>query len=84
MTGVQTELSQTLDQEIKSVRALTDRPIAVGFGISTGAHARQVSAIADAVVVGSAFVKLLSNPLQSLDSLRMLAREIRTATLKGT
>jgi tryptophan synthase alpha chain len=77
VTGVQTELSQTLENELQAVRALTDRPIAVGFGISTG----QVSAIADAVVVGSAFVKLMSDPLQSLDSFRSLAREIRAATL---
>ena len=82
VTGVQSNVSETLKSEVEAVRALTDRPIAVGFGISTGPQARQVSEVADAVVVGSAFVKILSASPQSLDSFRSLAREIRTATLK--
>jgi tryptophan synthase alpha chain len=81
VTGVQAKLSQTLESELAAVRALTDRPIAVGFGISTGDHARQVSAIADAVVVGSAFVKILANESADLASFRSLAREIRAGTL---
>jgi tryptophan synthase alpha chain len=87
VTGVQASVSQSLTSEVQAVRALTDRPIAVGFGISTGPQARQVSEIADAVVVGSAFVKILSSSLKAgetsaLESFRSLAREIRTATLK--
>jgi tryptophan synthase alpha chain len=81
VTGVQTQLSQSLKDELLAVRALTDRPLAVGFGISNGPQARQVSEFADAVVVGSAFVKLLSQSFQNLDSFRSLAREIRTAIL---
>ena len=82
VTGVQSDVSKTLAKEVQTVRALTDREIAIGFGISTGAQARQVSELADAVVVGSAFVKLVSSSFHDLGSLRSLAREIRTATLK--
>jgi tryptophan synthase alpha chain len=42
---------------VKAIRATTDLPISVGFGISTPEHVRQVAAVADGVVVGSAIVK---------------------------
>jgi len=71
VTGTQTELSQSLEKELIMVRQLTQKPIAVGFGISTGEQARQVSKLADAVVVGSAFVKL-----KTAAEVRALAKEI--------
>jgi tryptophan synthase alpha chain len=39
------------------IRRATDLPVAVGFGISNAAQARQVASLADAVVVGSAIVR---------------------------
>lgn len=82
VTGTQSEVSKTLSAEIEQVRRLTTQPLAVGFGISNGDQARQVSELGDAVVVGSAFVKRLSDDSGELKSFRALAREIRTATLK--
>lgn len=41
------------------IRAATTLPVAVGFGVSTPAHARAVAAVADGVVVGSALVEAL-------------------------
>jgi tryptophan synthase alpha chain len=41
---------------IERLRPATDRPLAVGFGISTPAHAAAIGRIADGVIVGSAFV----------------------------
>jgi len=74
VTGTQNEVSQSLAQELKLVRQLTQKPIAVGFGISGADQARQVSKLADGVVVGSAFVKL-----KTPQEVRLLAQEIRTA-----
>ncbi len=41
------------------IRALTDKPVCVGFGIKDAASARAVAALADGVVVGSALVAQL-------------------------
>ncbi len=41
---------------IDGLRAATQRPLAVGFGVSTPAHAAAIGAVADGVIVGSAFV----------------------------
>jgi tryptophan synthase alpha chain len=41
------------------VRAATEVPVAVGFGISTGEQARAVAELADGVIVGSRIVRAL-------------------------
>jgi tryptophan synthase alpha chain len=59
VTGVQAELAGGLEEEVRALRAVSPVPVAVGFGISTGAQARRVAAVADGVVVGSALVEAL-------------------------
>jgi tryptophan synthase alpha chain len=41
---------------VDGLRAQTQAPLAVGFGISTPAHVAAIGAIADGVIIGSAFV----------------------------
>jgi tryptophan synthase alpha chain len=52
-TGARSELSPQLPGLIQRTRRLTDRPLYVGFGISTAEHARAAAELADGVVVGS-------------------------------
>lgn len=59
ITGARSALSEELPEYIARVRGLTDLPLAVGFGISSREHVRQVEEFADAAVVGSAFVQLV-------------------------
>jgi tryptophan synthase alpha chain len=56
VTGMQTKVADTIAARTAMIRAHTDLPIAVGFGISTPEQARAVAASAEAVVVGSAIV----------------------------
>jgi tryptophan synthase alpha chain len=56
ITGVQAEMSAAAEQLVRRVRATTDLPVAVGFGISTHAQVADVWRYADAAVVGSAIV----------------------------
>jgi tryptophan synthase alpha subunit len=55
-TGTRTELPAELGEFIERVRAATDLPLAVGFGVSTREHVTQVGRVADAAVVGSAII----------------------------
>ncbi len=44
-------------QRLEMIRARTDLPVGVGFGIKDGASAAQIAQVADAVIVGSALVR---------------------------
>ncbi|HEY0867063.1 MAG TPA: tryptophan synthase subunit alpha [Fimbriimonas sp.] len=59
VTGAENEVPPDVDHLVRKVRALTDLPICVGFGISTPEHVRRVCRVADGAVVGSSLVKLL-------------------------
>jgi tryptophan synthase alpha chain len=57
-TGARTELSPTLPPLVQRVRAVSDVPVYVGFGISTPELARAAGELADGVVVGSRAVQV--------------------------
>jgi tryptophan synthase alpha chain len=59
VTGARQALAEGLAAEVAEVRAVTDVPVAVGFGISTPEQAAAVARVADGVVVGSALVEAL-------------------------
>jgi tryptophan synthase alpha chain len=67
VTGQRDHLPDDLAAGIRRVRALTDKPLAVGFGISTPAQARAAAALADAVIVGSAIVATIETSRGSRD-----------------
>ena len=56
-TGERDELPEGLAETVERVRASTDVPVAVGFGISTPEQARAVADVADGVIVGSRIVR---------------------------
>ena len=56
VTGARQEVVSSLGESVAALRGFTSLPIAVGFGISTPAQAREAAQHADAVVVGSAIV----------------------------
>ena len=59
VTGARREIYGGLRQFLKAVRIHTDKPLAVGFGISTPEQAGKVAQMADGVIVGSAIVDLI-------------------------
>ena len=56
-TGERDELPPELERTVERVRAATEVPVAVGFGISNAAHAAAVGELADGVIVGSRVVR---------------------------
>ncbi|HUQ92990.1 MAG TPA: tryptophan synthase subunit alpha [Bryobacteraceae bacterium] len=61
VTGERESVAASLEVLAANVRKATSLPVAVGFGISTPDQAAQVGRIADGVVVGSAFVRLVEH-----------------------
>lgn len=59
VTGARKELAPGLEAFVKRVKAATPRPVCVGFGIATPAHAAAVGRFADGVIVGSALIRVI-------------------------
>jgi len=59
VTGARDDFYGDLRDTIAQVRAATDLPAAVGFGIHSTEQASQIAQVADGVIVGSAIVKLV-------------------------
>jgi tryptophan synthase alpha chain len=60
ITGERKELPQSLLDNVGWLREQTPLPICIGFGISTPDHVRQLSAVADGLIVGSAIVRRIA------------------------
>lgn len=59
VTGERATLASSAAATARRVKALTDKPVVIGFGISTPEHAVEASASADGVVVASALLRRL-------------------------
>jgi tryptophan synthase alpha chain len=82
VTGVRSELQTRVKDVLTEIRSVTDKPIAVGFGISTPEQARQVKDWgADAVIVGSAFVQRLAEttPYRGLRAIRDFCNDLKAS-----
>jgi len=81
VTGERTALSDALEPLIARTRAVTDLPLAAGFGISTPQQAGVVAKMADGVVVGSAIVRMIEKNASSFEKceaeLEAFARALR-------
>ena len=85
VTGVRNELQHSALSLIKRVRKFTDKPLCVGFGISTPSHVKEViNAGADGAIVGSAIVELVGknfgNKEKMLNEIGDFARELKRST----
>lgn len=59
ITGVQSNISETLEKEVNNLKSNVQNNICIGFGISNPEQAKEISKLADGVIVGSAIVKLI-------------------------
>lgn len=83
VTGVQEGVAARVQGLLGRLKAVTDKPVAVGFGVATPAQAAQLAAWgADGVIVGSAFVRALggaASPAAGVAALGALAQSLRAA-----
>ncbi len=78
VTGIRSTLPPELPQFIQKIKSLTDKPVAVGFGIATPEQAQMVAGLADGVIVGSAIVKAAVGD-GNLQEVQQLAARLRAA-----
>jgi tryptophan synthase alpha chain len=76
-TGERSELPPELARTVERVRAASDVPVAVGFGISTPEQARAVGDVADGVIVGSRLVRAAGEG--GADAVGEIVRELAAA-----
>lgn len=67
ITGVQQKIADSAAVLIERMRAHTDLPLAMGFGISTPEHVAQLAGKVEAVVVGSAIVRQIEKDSSKLE-----------------
>lgn len=85
VTGMRTQIESRVQELITDLRGATDKPIGVGFGISQPGQAKQVMEWgADAVIVGSAFVKRLAegSPEHGLQAIETYCRSLKAAIME--
>lgn len=61
ITGLQQAAQNSIDQAVDRLKAATNLPVAVGFGVRTPEQAAAIGRVADGVVVGSAIVELVAH-----------------------
>jgi tryptophan synthase alpha chain len=61
VTGARATTSELAAPLVARTKAVTDLPVGVGLGVSTGDQAAEVGSYADGVIVGSAFVRALQD-----------------------
>lgn len=76
VTGVDA-VGQEAEQLVKRIRAVTDKPVAVGFGISNHEHVKDVWRYADAAVVGSAVVAEIEKQIGSEELVKQIGNFVR-------
>ncbi|MBO3458236.1 tryptophan synthase subunit alpha [Aetokthonos hydrillicola Thurmond2011] len=82
VTGMRSQVHGRIKTVLSEIRSVTDKPVGVGFGISSPEQARQVREWgADAVIVGSAFVQRLgeTTPYRGLRAISDFCNELKAS-----
>jgi tryptophan synthase alpha chain len=78
VTGARADIQHSVKDSLEKIKAVTDKPIGVGFGISTPDQAAQVAQWgADGVIVGSALVKVIEENGSSPELVEKAAAFVR-------
>jgi len=83
VTGARTSLPPGVKRFLRSVREVSPVPVAVGFGVSKPAHARQLAPVADGIITASALIDALGPEGTDIESMAALVRSLREATVRS-
>lgn len=76
VTGARGSLADGVDAFMAQVRSHTDRPLGLGFGISSPEQAGEASRLADGVIVGSAIINVMEEHAGEPDMLRIVGEYV--------
>jgi tryptophan synthase alpha chain len=79
VTGVREQIPEGLPELVKRIRAQSETPVCVGFGISRPDQVREVARIADGVIVGSVLVRMIEDAPADLDRIGAFVRDLTRA-----
>ncbi len=84
VTGTRDQVSGSVEGLVQEIKAITDLPVCVGFGVSSPEHAKSIAqAGADGVIIGSKIVGLieahLNNKEEMLKAIGQFIRDVRAA-----
>jgi tryptophan synthase alpha chain len=83
VTGARTRLPSEIKARVRLIKSMTNKPVAVGFGVSGPAQARDIARVADGVIVGSAIVRIIGEKRNTLPRLAAFAKKIADAVHNG-
>ena len=83
VTGARSNVNLRVEYLLQEIKKVTDKPVAVGFGISTPEHVKQIAGWgADGVIIGSAIVRQLgeaASPEEGLKRVEEYAKNMKAA-----
>jgi tryptophan synthase alpha chain len=80
ITGLQQAAQGSIEEAVARLKAATNLPVAVGFGVRTPEQAEAIARVADGVVVGSAIVELVGkHGKDAPEQIRAYIRSLKTA-----
>ncbi|MEW6324093.1 MAG: tryptophan synthase subunit alpha [Nitrospirota bacterium] len=80
ITGAKLNDLTEVRRQVEALKRMTDKPVAIGFGVSTPDQAKRVAAIADGVIIGSAVVRLIEESgTQSAQKVGAFVRTLKEA-----
>jgi tryptophan synthase alpha chain len=78
VTGMQAQVATNLASQVAKIRAHTDLPVAVGFGVSNPKQAKLVASSSDAVIVGSAVVNQIAEHGKSAELVAKVSQFVKS------
>jgi tryptophan synthase alpha chain len=84
ITGLQQAAQSSIEEAVARLKAATDIPIAVGFGVRTPEQAKAIGAVADGVVVGSAIIDLVeTHGANAAEPVRQFIASLKAAMMES-
>ncbi len=83
VTGARSQISDLLAPTLRRIKEHSDKPVAVGFGVSTQDQAREVAGMADGVIVGSAIVNVIEAHADDPDKLLASVRDFAAGLVEA-